>query len=255
MTTATAAVETVETNTNAANVETPETTTTSAVQPEVNDLTFLVNKGKEGTIAEYAACAEKKLIDSELVLMVRSIYRDIAADIAPMNVDEEIKVLNADLLNEASTEKRLGILLKIQDLLTQQRNEGSDIRSRLNGVPFEQIAVAYAEEFKAMLEATLVDKLAYYHKASLKTKGTRSTSTGTKEPKKKGALVVVEYKGEKIEIAKGKGPLPKKLDDVIAAYAKETKKEVKGIKGAFIEALEANKVKGVKYIESKAAEV
>ncbi|MEN1508026.1 hypothetical protein [Pseudomonas aeruginosa] len=253
MTTAQAAVETVETTNTAAAVETPETTT-SAAQPEVNDLTFLVQKGKEGTIAEYAKCAEKKLIDAELVSMVRSVYRDISADIAPMNVDAEIAELNKQLLAEQSTEKRLSILLNIQDLLTQQKNEGSDIRTRLTGVPFEQIAVAYAEEFKQMLEAVLVDKLAYYHKATLKIKGTRSASTGPKEKKKAGPSVVIEYKGEKIEIAKGKGPLPKKLAEVIAAFAKETKVE-KVDKSTFITALEANKVKGVKFIESKAGEV
>lgn len=258
MTTATAAVETVETNTNAANVETTETST--PVNQDLLNLNALF-EAPTTSIRDLEPFTNIDLLDENLVKDMC----DLAARIQRIANPDSQKAEIANLKNKAEQALKdnkhtdaLTFMLQIQELESKQNSEGADIRAKLGeGVTFKSVITAFHDEFVQFVDSQFVQFVKQHRESKLRHKGktTRSSSTGTKEPKKKGALVVVEYKGEKIEIAKGKGPLPKKLEDVIAAYAKETKKEVKGIKGAFIEALEANKVKGVKFIESKAAEV
>lgn len=257
MTTATAAVETVETNTNAANVETTENT--APVNQDLLNLNALF-EAPNTSIRDLEPFTNIDLLDENLVKDMC----DLAARIQRIANPDSQKAEIANLKNKAEQALKdnkhtdaLTFMLQIQELESKQNSEGADIRAKLGeGVTFKSVITAFHDEFVQFVDSQFVQFVKQHRESKLRHKGknTRS-STGPKEPKKKGALVVVEYKGENIEITKGKGPLPKKLADVIAAYAKETKKEVKGIKGAFIEALEANKVKGVKFIESKAAEV
>ena len=257
MTTATAAVETVETNTNAANVETTENT--APVNQDLLNLNALF-EAPNTSIRDLEPFTNIDLLDENLVKDMC----DLAARIQRIANPDSQKAEIANLKNKAEQALKdnkhtdaLTFMLQIQELESKQNSEGADIRAKLGeGVTFKSVITAFHDEFVQFVDSQFVQFVKQHRESKLRHKGknTRS-STGLKEPKKKGALVVVEYKGENIEITKGKGPLPKKLADVIAAYAKETKKEVKGIKGAFIEALEANKVKGVKFIESKAAEV
>lgn len=232
---------TVDTKTEAGSVNTEQ----EIIKAVLNDDT--------ASIQSFVDLAEQNLFDSNLVAMIRTISRDVAVEMAPVNHDAEIGRLQKEMLSTQDTEKRLGVLLEMQELLNQQKNQGSDIRQKLEGVSFEEIAVAYAQDFQALLDAVLVDTLKHHSTDVLKTKGKRGAgaSTGTAE-KKTGPTVTVKYKDQTLTIAEGRGPLPKALETVIAAYAKKQKVEKVG-KADFLAAVKAGEIKDVTLVESEAA--
>lgn len=257
MTTAQAAVETVETTNTAAAVETPENTT--PVNQDLENLNAMF-EAPNTTVRDLEPFTKVGLLDENLVFDMCDFATRIQLIASPDSQKAEIatlKIKAEQALKDNKHSDALAIMLEIQELETRQNSEGATIRAKLGeGITFKSVIMAFQEEFIQYVDSQFVQFVKQHRESKLrhKGKGTRSASTGPKEKKKAGPSVVVEYKGEKIEIAKGKGPLPKKLAEVIAAFAKETKVE-KVDKSTFITALEANKVKGVKFIESKAGEV
>lgn len=259
MTTAQAAVETVETANTAAAVETNSAVNETPIPTELDALNELFANPK-ATSREFETFADMGLLDGNLVRDLVDLSGKFVAHSNPDSRKAEIDELKksaAELLKKTNaTEETLSVMLKIQELESQQKNEGVNIREKLVGVPFKSVLLAYADEYVELVEFEIVNFIRQHRNSKMKHAGRSKSGAATtvKTVKKAGPSVVVEYKGEKIEIAKGKGPLPKKLAEVIAAFAKETKVE-KVDKSTFITALEANKVKGVKFIESKAGDI
>ena len=154
-----------------------------------------------------------------------------------------------------TTQDALAVMLKIQEMESQQKSEGANIREKLGAdVKFKSVLLAFQDEFSELVEFEIINFLRKHRNDKMKHAGkaTRSKAGAdgtTAKPVKKSPIVVVEFKGQQLRIAEGRGPLPDVLNEVIAAYAKESKKDMKGIKAPFVEALKAGKIKTVKFIE------
>lgn len=273
MTTATNTAANVETQTAAAGaaveqikdvLEGGETNPAAATETPVN--TELDNLNAEfanprSTPRDFEKYTKLNLLDENLVCDLVDLSANIVKHANPDSRKAEIDQLKkqaTELLSKANaTEETLSVMLKIQELENQQKSEGSTIREKLGAdVKFKSVLLAFQDEFTELVEFEIINFLRKQRNSKLKHAAKSKSGAGTTATtKKKGAMVVVEFNGQKLEIAEGRGPLPKVMADNIAAFAKEQKKDVKGIKPFYITALKANKVKGVKFVELKAAEV
>lgn len=236
-----------------------ETTTTTAAENTaeivVNDPVQVVLDNENATIADFEELANKGHYNFDFVIVMQNIADNVARKMEPKNYDAEIGKLQVELLKTKEIEGRFGIMEEITNLMKEQQGEGSEIRNRLSGVGFHEIAVAYAKDIQNLVDSVVIDQLRKSQNAVLKFKRGTKGAAVDKADKKAGPTVVIDFKGEKVSIAEGRGPIPKVLSEIVAQFAKEGKLEIKGIKPIFVEALKANKVKGVKFLEAKAAEV
>ncbi|OKP68817.1 hypothetical protein BTR19_19690 [Pseudomonas fluorescens] len=263
---------TTATNT-AANVET-QTAAAGAAVEQIKDVLEAGNTAPENANTEQnhleAAFASNslselekvELLDHNFVCAIHDLHTRIAILANPENQQKEIDELKEEiavsLKKRDNFDETFGLMESLKQLESKHKNVGHSIREKLGSdVTLKDVLVAFADDFSDMIETVCVKFINGHKGSKLKhgrvSKGT--ATTGGTATKKKGPLVVVEYKGTQLEIAEGRGPLPKVMADTIAAFAKEQKKEVKGIKPDFITALKANKVKGVKFIEVKPAAV
>ncbi|WP_449102021.1 hypothetical protein [Pseudomonas extremaustralis] len=211
------------------------------------------------TSRDFEKYVKTGLLDENLVYDMVDLAGKFLAHANPDSRKAEIDQLKEEaeklLKKSNATQDTLAVLLKIQELESQQKSEGSNIREKLGAdVKFKSVLLAFQDEFSELIEFEIINFLNKHRGSKIKHAGrnTRSAAGSADtpaKPKKKSPVVVVEFKGQQLRIAEGRGPLPDVLNEVIAAYAKESKKDMKGIKAPFVEALKAGKIKTVKFIE------
>lgn len=258
MTTATAQIE----MTNAT-----ETTVENAAENAVvvnQELLDMENdfKNPNSSARDFEKYTEIGLLDTNLVKDLVDLSEKIAGHANPESNKAEIAKLKKEaakvLDNQQKTEEAFALLMEIQELEKKQMTQGAVIRAKIGEeVSFKEILVAYQEDFLKLIDSEFVSFLNKHRDSKLRHgKGNKSSKgTGTAPAdKKKGPVVVVEFNNEKIEIAEGRGPIPKVLAAKVEEFAKAKKLEVKGIKPKFVEALKNSEIKGVKFVEAKAGE-
>ncbi len=245
MTTATAQIE----MTNATETTAVETTAAPAVNTEVEILKS-VQENPNASINDYVGLAKQGLYDTNFVSLLQDVADKVALKMEPKNYDAEIQGLQAELLATKDLTKRFGLMEEITNLMKQQANEGSEIRGRLSGVPFHEVAVAYAAEIQALVDSVVLDFLKKGQTATLKFK--RAPKDGVVKVKAESApaeTITFEVKGVSHVIKAGKGRLSSELAAIADEHAKAVKDEEAAKKPNFIQALKDGKVKGAKVIK------
>lgn len=238
----TAAVETNNTN---VNVEGQEGNEASA-NTELNRVKGVQEK-ENATIADYSELAQAGLYDKGFVYLLEDVSKDIATLMEPKNYDAEIGSLQTELLATKDLTKRFGIMEAITKLMNEQAAQGSEIRTKLEGVPFHEIAVAYAGDIQALIETVMVDHLKRGQSTVVKSK--RLPKDGTvKAASTAGPVenITFEVKGVTHTIKAGKGRLTTEIAAVAEEHAKAVKDPEAVKKPNFIAALKDGKVKGAK---------
>lgn len=230
------------------------TETTTVETPAVNTEQQAINAVKEdpnATINDFVELANKGFLDKGFVYVIQDIARDIAAVNTPENVDEELEKIHKELMAEKDNTKRLSIMLRQQELINKQMNSGSDVRNRLTGISFSEIANAYAAEINQMIEKVLVKE--FLSKAENYTlKEAKRRKNGVVKAKAEAApaeTITFEIKGATHVIKAGKGRLSTELSTIAEEHAKAVKDEEASKKPNFIQALKDGKVKGAKVIK------
>lgn len=244
MTNATATVET--TNTNAA-VE-----TTTPVNTEM-EILKAVQENENATIKDYVDLAKQGFYDTNFVNLLQDIADDVALKMEPKNYDAEIEKLQVELLATKDLTKRFGLMESITNLMKEQANEGAEIRGRLSGVPFHEIAVAYAGEIQALVDGAVIKFLQKGQNATLKFKRAPKDGSVVKAsaPAAPAETITFEVKGVTHTIKAGKGRLSADLAAIAEEHAKAVKDEAAKTKPVFIQALKDGKVKGAKVIKTE----
>lgn len=239
----TAAVETNNTN---VNVEGQEGNT--AVQPEVNALTFVMQKEKP-TFEDFQDLVAKNLYDGSFYEVMHNLADAVALKMEPKNYDEEIGKLQSELLATKDLTKRFGVMEAITNLMNEQASQGSEIRTKLEGVSFAEIAVAYSKDIQALVDGVVLDFLKRSPTAVLKFK--RSPKDGTATTTSAGPVetITFEVKGVTHTVKAGKGRLNSEILVIAEEHAKAVKDEAAKTKPVFIQALKDGKVKGAKVIK------
>lgn len=237
----TAAVETNNTN---VNVEGQEGNEASA-NTELNRVKGVQEK-ENATIADYTELAQAGLYDKGFVYLLEDVSKDIATLMEPKNYDAEIGSLQTELLATKDLTKRFGIMEAITKLMNEQAAQGSEIRTKLEGVPFHEIAVAYAGDIQALIETVMVDHLKRGQSTVVKSKRLPkdgSTATSTAGPTEN---ITFEVKGVSYTVKAGKGRLNSEILVIAEEHAKAVKDPEAQKKPVFIQALKDGKVKGAK---------
>lgn len=237
----TAAVETNNTN---VNVEGQEGNEASA-NTELNRVKGVQEK-ENATIADYSELAQAGLYDKGFVYLLEDVSKDIATMMEPKNYDAEIGSLQTELLATKDLTKRFGIMEAITKLMNEQAAQGSEIRTKLEGVPFHEIAVAYAGDIQALIETVMVDHLKRGQSTVVKSKRLPkdgSTATSTAGPTEN---ITFEVKGVSYTVKAGKGRLNSEILVIAEEHAKAVKDPEAQKKPVFIQALKDGKVKGAK---------
>lgn len=232
-----------------------ETITTAAVETPVVSEMEKVKQNPNATIQDFVELANKGLIDKGFVFVIQDIARDIAAVNTPENVDAELEKIHKELMAEKDNTKRLSIMLRQQELINKQMNSGSDVRNRLTGIDFSEIANAYAAEINQMIEMVLVKEfLAKAENYTLKeVKRRKNGVVKVKADAAPSEQITFEAKGKTFVIKAGKGRLSSELLEVATEHAKAVKDEEAQKKPNFIAALKEGKVKGAKVIKVEVA--
>lgn len=242
----TAAVETNNTN---VNVEGQEGNEASA-NIELNRVKD-VQEDPKATIADYVKLSEAGLYDKGFVYLLEDMSKDIATLMEPKNYDAEIGALQTELLASKDLTKRFGIIEAITNLMNEQAAQGSEIRTKLEGVPFHEIAVAYAGDILALVESVMVDHLKRGQSTVVKSKRTPRTGTtsGPATPAAPAEQITFEYKGATHTVKAGKGRLNSDILVIAEDHAKAVKDGEAQKKPNFIQALKDGKVKGAKVVK------
>ncbi len=220
-----------------------------AANTDLNRIQALIDK-PNASIDDFVEIKDAGLYDAEFLTVLEDIAHNVAAKMEPKNYDAEIESLQKELLATKDVAKRFGIMEEITNLMKEQQNQGSDIRNRLAGVPFHEIAVAYAKDIEALVDSVIIEQLkkgfnvVLKHKRGPKTAGKAKTSTASE-------TITFTYDNKEYVAKVGKGPMGKDLKPIAEAYAKESKNPDNAQKANFIEALKAGKVKGAKITETK----
>ncbi|HFQ5875976.1 TPA: hypothetical protein ACJXXT_000240 [Pseudomonas aeruginosa] len=237
-----AAVETANTN---VNVEGQEGNEASA-NTELNVVKG-VHDDPKATIADYSKLALAGLYDKGFVYLLEDMSKDIAILMEPKNYDAEIGSLQNELLATKDLTKRFGIMEAITKLMNEQAAQGSEIRTKLEGVPFHEIAVAYASDIRALVESVMVDHLKRGQATVVKSKRLpKDGSTTTASNAGPTENVTFEVKGVSYTVKAGKGRLNSDILVIAEEHAKAVKDPEAQKKPNFIQALKDGKVKGAK---------
>lgn len=232
------------------------TTTTAAVETANSELQILkaVQEDENASIQDYVGLAQKGFYDNGFVNLLEDIADNVAKKMEPKNYDAEIAGLQTELLATKDIAKRFGIMEKITQLMNEQQGEGSEIRNRLAGVGFHEIAVAYAKDIQGLVDGVILEMLKKGQYQVLKSK--RAPKDGVVKVKaaaEPAEQITFEAKGKTFVIKAGKGRLSSDLLEIAVEHAKAVKDEEAQKKPNFIAALKEGKVKGAKVIKVEVA--
>jgi len=229
--------------------ETTAVETNEAANTEQNRVQAVI-EDNNASIQDFVNLSKDGLFDTNFVNLLQDIADKVAMKMEPKNYDAEIAKLQTELLATKELDKRFGIMEEITNLMKEQQNQGSDIRNRLSGVPFHEIAVAYAKDIEALVDSVVIEQLKKGQNVVMKTKRGTKAATGTKTPSTSESITFT-YENKEYVAKVGKGPMGKDLKPIAEAYAKESKNPDNAQKANFIEALKAGKIKGAKITETK----
>lgn len=242
--TATAAVETNNTN---VNVEGQEGNENAASANTEQNIVKAVLESTNPSINDFVGLAKQGFYDTNFVNLLQDITDNVAKKMEPKDYDAEIAALQNELLATKDLTKRFGVMEAITNLMNQQAGEGSEIRSKLEGVSFAEIAVAYSKDIQALVDGVAIEFLKKGQTATLKFK--RAAKDGTvKAATTAGPVenITFEVKGVTHTIKAGKGRLTTEIAAVAEEHAKAVKDPEAVKKPNFIQALKDGKVKGAK---------
>lgn len=243
----TAAVETNNTNVNVEGQEGNENA--ASANTELN-IVKGVQEDPKADINDFVKLAKEGFYDFSFVSLLQDVADNVAKKMEPKDYDAEIAALQNELLATKDLTKRFGVMEAITNLMNQQAGEGSEIRTKLEGVSFAEIAVAYAKDIQALVDGVVIDQLRKGQYNVLKTK--RAPKDGTvKAASTAGPVenITFEVKGVTHTIKAGKGRLTTEIAAVAEEHAKAVKDPEAVKKPNFIAALKDGKVKGAKVIK------
>ncbi len=242
----TAAVETNNTN---VNVEGQEGNENAASANTEQNIVKAVLESTNPSINDFVGLAKQGFYDTNFVNLLQDFADNVAKKMEPKDYDAEIAALQNELLATKDLTKRFGVMEAITNLMNQQAGEGSEIRSKLEGVSFAEIAVAYAQDIQALVDGVAVEFLKKGQTATLKFK--RSPKDGTATTTSAGPVenITFEVKGVTHTVKAGKGRLNSEILVIAEEHAKAVKDEAAKTKPVFIQALKDGKVKGAKVIK------
>lgn len=238
----TAAVETNNTN---VNVEGQEGNEASANTEQ--NIVKAVLESENPTINDFVGLAKQGFYDTNFVNLLQDIADNVAKKMEPKDYDAEIAALQNELLATKDLTKRFGVMEAITTLMNQQAGEGSEIRSKLEGVSFAEIAVAYSKDIQALVDGVAIEFLKKGQTATLKFKrAAKDGSVAQSAPSAPAEQITFEVKGVTHTIKAGKGRLTTEIAAVAEEHAKAVKDPEAVKKPNFIQALKDGKVKGAK---------
>lgn len=228
------------------------TTDTAAVETVNTEMQIVkaVQEDPNASFADFVNLADQGFYDASFVNTLQDIADKVARKMEPKNYDAEIGNLQTELLATKDISTRFGIMEKITQLMNEQQGEGSEIRTRLHGVSFHEIAVAYAKDIQQMVDSVVIDMLKKGQYQVLKTK--RAPKDGVVKAKADTApaeQITFEIKGATYTVKAGKGRLNTELGDIAKEHAKAVNNEEASKKPNFIQALKDGKVKGAKVVK------
>lgn len=241
----TAAVETNNTN---VNVEGQEGNEASANTEQ--NIVKAVLESSNPSINDFVGLAKDGFYDTNFVNLLQDFADNVAKKMEPKDYDAEIAALQNELLATKDLTKRFGVMEAITNLMNQQAGEGSEIRSKLEGVSFAEIAVAYAQDIQALVDGVAVEFLKKGQTATLKFKrASKDGSVAKTTTSAPAETITFEVKGVTHTVKAGKGRLTTEIAAVAEEHAKAVKDEAAKTKPVFIQALKDGKVKGAKVIK------
>lgn len=247
MNTATNAVETNNTN---VNVEGQEGNENAAPANTELNIVKGIQEDPKADINDFVKLAKEGFYDFSFVSLLQDVADNVAKKMEPKDYDAEIAAMQSELLATKDLTKRFGVMEAITNLMNQQAGEGSEIRTRLEGVSFAEIAVAYAKDIQALVDGVVIDQLRKGQYNVLKTKrAPKDGSTGPATPSAPAETITFEYKGATHSVKAGKGRLNSEILAIAEEHAKAVKDEAAKTKPVFIQALKDGKVKGAKVIK------
>lgn len=235
-----------------------ENNTAPATETPVNDqmgkLEELFAKSNV-TSREFEPFAEKGLLDVNLVKNMVDLAGKFLNHANPDSRKTEIDQLKEEaqklLLKTNSTQEALGVMLKIQELESQQKSEGANVREKLGAdVKFKSVLLAFQDEFSELIEFEMVNFLRKHRNDKMK-HGRVSKDGTPKAATNAGPVetITFEVKGVTHTVKAGKGRLTTEIAAVAEEHAKAVKDEAAKTKPVFIQALKDGKVKGAKVIK------
>lgn len=231
-------------------IETNASETNEAANTEQNRVQAVI-EDKNASIQDFVNLSKDGLFDTNFVNLLQDIADKVAMKMEPKNYDAEIAELQNELLATKELDKRFGIMEEITNLMKEQQNQGSDIRNRLSGVPFHEIAVAYAKDIEALVDSVVIEQLKKGQNVVLKYKRGTKPATGKKNTSTASETITFTYDKQEYTLKVGKGPMGNNIKPIAEEHAKATGNADDAKKANFIEALKAGKVKGAKITEIK----
>lgn len=206
-----------------------------------------IQEDPNATFFDYVSLAKQGFYDTAFVNALHDIADKVALKMEPKNYDFEISELQNEMLATKDISKRFGIMEQITQLMNEQQGQGSEIRNRLSGISFKDIAIAYSKDIQAMVDSVVLDILKRGQYQVLKTRrAPKDGSMSLKSPAAPAEQITFELKGETYTFKAGKGRLNNELTDIATEYAKSVNDPEASKKPNFIAALKAGKVKGAK---------
>lgn len=243
----TAAVETNNTN---VNVEGQEGNENAASANTEQNIVKAVLESTNPSINDFVGLAKQGFYDTNFVNLLQDFADNVAKKMEPKDYDAEIAALQNELLATKDLTKRFGVMEAITNLMNQQAGEGSEIRSKLEGVSFAEIAVAYAQDIQALVDGVAVEFLKKGQTATLKFKrASKDGSVAKTTTSAPAETITFEVKGVTHTVKAGKGRLNSEILVIAEEHAKAVKDEAAKTKPVFIQALKDGKVKGAKVIK------
>lgn len=209
-----------------------------------------IQEDPNATFFDYVSLAKQGFYDTAFVNALHDIADKVALKMEPKNYDFEISELQNEMLATKDISKRFGIMEQITQLMNEQQGQGSEIRNRLSGISFKDIAIAYSKDIQVMVDSVVLDILKRGQYQVLKTRrAPKDGSMSLKSPAAPAEQITFELKGETYTFKAGKGRLNNELTDIATEYAKSVNDPEASKKPNFIAALKAGKVKGAKIIK------
>ncbi|WP_350613216.1 hypothetical protein [Pseudomonas sp. HY7a-MNA-CIBAN-0227] len=206
-----------------------------------------VLESENPSINDFVDLAKQGFYDTNFVNLLQDFTDNVAKKMEPKDYDAEIGALQSELLATKDLTKRFGIMEAITNLMNQQAGEGSEIRTKLEGVSFVEIAVAYAKDIQALVDGVAIEFLKKGQTATLKFKrAPKDGSIATTTTSAPAETITFEIKGVAHTVKAGKGRLNSEILAIAEDHAKAVKDENAKTKPVFIQALKDGKVKGAK---------
>lgn len=233
------------------------TASTENAAPVVTELDNLNNEfaNPRSTSRDFEKFTKTGLLDDNLVKNMVDLAGKFLDHANPDSRKTEIDQLKEEaqklLLKTNSTQEALGVMLKIQELESQQKSEGSNIREKLGAdVKFKSVLLAFQDEFSELVEFEIVNFIRKHRNDKMK-HGRVSKDGTPKAATNAGPVetITFEVKGVTHTVKAGKGRLTTEIAAVAEEHAKAVKDEAAKTKPVFIQALKDGKVKGAKVIK------